>query len=69
MKKIKYNSDVDALLVELNDLPIDYAEQFEDLIIHYTKEGLPVLLEVLGAKKLSLNIFDSIVNNREVVFG
>lgn len=68
MKKIKYNSDVDILLIELNDSPIDYAEEFEDVIIHYTKDDIPVLLEVMDAKRLSFNLIDSIINNREVVY-
>ncbi len=68
MKRIKYSSDVDAVLVELNDSPIDYAEEFEDIIIHYTRSGEPVLLEFLDAKQLSVNLINSIVNNKEVVF-
>ena len=68
MKKIKYNSEVDILLIELNDLPIDYAEEYNEVIIHYSSDGHPVLLEVLEAKKLSLGMFDSIINNREVEF-
>jgi len=69
MKKIKYSSDVDAVLVELNDSPIDYAEEFEDIIIiHYSSSGEPVLLEFLDAKQLSMNLIDSNVNNREIVY-
>ncbi|MFH1051148.1 MAG: DUF2283 domain-containing protein [bacterium] len=68
MKKIKYDKDVDILLIELNDSPVDYAEESGDMIIHYSKEGTPVILEVMDAKKFSFNMFDSIINNREVSF-
>ena len=40
MKKIKYNRDVDALLVELSDKPIDYAEEEGQIIIHFAKESI-----------------------------
>lgn len=69
MKKIKYNGDVDILLIELNDSDIDYAEEYDDIIIHYSKDGVPVLIEALEAKKLSMNIFDSIINNKEILAG
>jgi hypothetical protein len=67
MKKINYSSDEDILTVELNDLPIDYAEESGDLIIHFSSDGIPVLLEVLSAKQLSFGMLDSIMNNREVI--
>ena len=68
MKRIKYDREVDILLIELNELPIDYAEEYDDMIIHFSNQNQPVLLEILGARKLSINMFDSMINNREVIF-
>ncbi len=33
MRKIRYSKDVDALLIELSDKPIDHAEEEGQLII------------------------------------
>lgn len=49
MRKIKYSKDVDALLVELSDKQIDYAEEEGQVIIHFSMDGEPVLLEILDS--------------------
>lgn len=69
MKKVKYNSEVDVLLIELSDKKIDYAEDKGQIIIHYSKEGEPVLLEIFDAKNFVLNTLSSVVKNEEVVLG
>jgi uncharacterized protein YuzE len=66
MRKIKYNRDVDALLVELSDKPIDYAEEQGQMIIHFSKDGEPVLLEILDAKDFILNSLSSVVKEKEI---
>ena len=48
---IKYNKQDDILIIELNDKPIDYAEQSGDLIVHFSPERDAVLLEFLDASK------------------
>jgi uncharacterized protein YuzE len=47
MKKIHYSKDVDALLIELSELPIAYAEEEGNMILHYSQDGKLVLIEVL----------------------
>ena len=49
MRKIKYSKDVDAFLIELPDKQIDYAEEEGQIIIHFSKDGEPVLLEILDS--------------------
>ena len=49
--KISYDRDVDILTIEISDGKIDYAEEAEPLIIHFSKEGKPVLLEILDASE------------------
>ncbi|MBI5407189.1 MAG: DUF2283 domain-containing protein [Nitrospirae bacterium] len=44
MRKIRYSKDVDALIVELSDKPIDYAEEEGQVIVHFSREGEPVLI-------------------------
>jgi hypothetical protein len=39
MKNIKYSKDVDALLIELSDKPIGYAEDDGQVILHYSDDN------------------------------
>ncbi|XGV97852.1 MAG: DUF2283 domain-containing protein [Leptolyngbya sp. BL-A-14] len=47
MKSIRYSKDVDALLVELSDEPISYAEDNGQVILHYSDDETIVLIEIL----------------------
>ena len=67
MTKVKYSKDVDALLIELSDKKIDYAEEKGQFIIHYSTEGEPVLLEILDAKDFLLNSLSSLIKEEEVI--
>jgi len=66
MRKIRYSKDVDALLVELSDKPIDYAQEEGQIIVHFTKEGEPVLLEILDARDFVLSSIASLLQEKEV---
>jgi len=67
MTKVKYSKDVDALIIELADKKIDYADNKGNIIIHYTVEDEPVLLEIFDAKEFLLNSFASMIKEKEVV--
>ena len=69
MKKIKYDKETDILMIEFSDKPIDYAEEEEQIIVHFTKNEEPVLLEILDAKEFIMNTLTSLVNDKEIVFG
>ncbi|HEY9703273.1 MAG TPA: DUF2283 domain-containing protein [Allocoleopsis sp.] len=65
MKKIRYSQDTDAMLIELSEGNIAYAEEEGQMILHYSNEGELVLIEILDVKdflgdknpiKLSTNI-------------
>ena len=49
--KLKYNKEDDVLMIELNNNPIDYAEQSGDLIVHFSPKREAVLLEILDASQ------------------
>lgn len=51
MKKIHYSNDVDALLIQLLDLPIAYAEDDGKFILHYSEDDRLVLIEILDLTK------------------
>ena len=64
--KVKYSKDIDALLIELSDKKIDYAEDKGQIIIHYSNDGDPVLLEIFDAKDFVLGTLTSVVNEKEI---
>lgn len=66
MSKIRYSKDVDILLIEFSDKPIDHAEESGPFIIHFSKEGESVLLEILEARDFLLNALSSLVREEEV---
>lgn len=51
MKKIRYSPDVDAMLIEISDGPIAYAEDEGNMILHYSSSGELVLIEILNVKQ------------------
>jgi len=67
MRKIRYSKDVDALVVELSDKPIDHAEEEGQIIIHFSKDNDPVLIEIFDAKEFLLNSFTSVFKEKETV--
>ncbi len=66
MRKIKYSKDVDVLLIEVSDRPIDYAEEEGQIIVHFTKDGEPVLLEILNAREFMMSSLTSLLEEREI---
>lgn len=49
--KFRYDKQDDVLMIWLSKERVDYAEQAKDLIIHFSKENKPVLVEILDASK------------------
>jgi hypothetical protein len=49
--KIRYDQEDDILTYEVSDDPIDYAEEMGQVIVHFTKDSKPVLLEILNAEE------------------
>lgn len=47
--KMKYDREKDILLIELNDGKVDHAEESENIIMHFSEDKKPVLLEILDA--------------------
>lgn len=52
MNKISYNKNVDALLIELSNEAIAYAENEEDVILHYSQDDKLILVEILDFRRL-----------------
>jgi hypothetical protein len=48
---VRYSPKEDILMYDISGDPIDYAEEMDSVIVHFTKTGKPVLLEILDASK------------------
>lgn len=49
--KIKYESEDDVLNIWLSRKPIDFAEDDNGVITHYTEDREPVYIEILDASR------------------
>ncbi|CAG1005516.1 MAG: hypothetical protein MPEBLZ_03991 [Candidatus Methanoperedens nitroreducens] len=49
--KISYNRKNDILIYEVSEEPIDYAQEVGPIIVHFSKKGKPVLMEILDASE------------------
>ncbi len=49
--KISYEPEADVLTWEITAQPIDFAKEVGNVIVHFTKNSVPVLIEVLEASK------------------
>lgn len=49
--KISYEPEADVLMWEITNKPIDYAKEIGDVVVHFTKNNMPVLIEILEASK------------------
>ncbi len=47
--KVKYYEDADLLSLRISKEPYFEATQNGDVIVHYSKDGEPVLIEILNA--------------------
>lgn len=54
MKKISYSKDADALLIELSEDPIAYANEEGQAILHYSQDEKLVLVEILDFRSFML---------------
>lgn len=50
--KVSYNRESDVLLIRVSDAKVDYAEEMGPIIVHFSKDGKPVLLEILDASEV-----------------
>lgn len=48
-QKFRYDKEDNALMIWFSKEPVDYAEQEKNLIVHFSKENKPVLMEILDA--------------------
>lgn len=49
--KINYEPEADVLTYEITNQSIDYAREIGNIVVHFTKNNIPVLVEILEATK------------------
>lgn len=49
--KISYEPEADVLMWELNKKPIESAQEIGNLVVHFNKNHVPVLVELLEASR------------------
>lgn len=54
--KIRYNREMDIATIEISPKKIDHAQEAQNIIIHFSKEDEPVLLEILDASEFLARI-------------
>ena len=47
--KVSYEPEADVMSWEMSTQPIDYAEEAGNFVVHYSKNHIPVLVEILEA--------------------
>ena len=63
--RIKYYSDADALDIWISDEKRDYGEEAgEEMVLHYTKEGKLVKIELLDASKTVIDFLEAILSQK-----
>jgi hypothetical protein len=49
--KIRYDREEDIVTFDVSSENIDYAEEIGPIIVHFSKQAKPVLLEILDASE------------------
>ena len=49
--KVRYNREMDIATIEINPKKIDHAQEAKNIIIHFSKDDEPVLLEIFDASR------------------
>ena len=48
---MSYEPEADVLRIEASIKPIDYATEIGNMVVHFSKNGIPVYFEILEATK------------------
>jgi len=49
--RFSYEPEADVLAWEISGMPINYAKEIGNIVVHFTKNNIPVLVEILEASK------------------
>ena len=63
--KVRYSRGEDVLIIELSDEKVDYAEEMGPIIVHFTNDGRPVILEILDASEFIAELSKAAMRAKE----
>ena len=63
---VSYEPEADVLTWEITDKPIDYAKEVDRMVVHFTKDNTPVLVEILQASKF-LSRANTLLKKRKIL--
>lgn len=65
--KASYDRDADALLIHVGRGRVDHAEEMGPFVIHFTKRGKPLLIEILDASEVLSNLARVTMRSKKAV--
>jgi len=65
--KASYDRSADALLIHVGRGKVDYAEEMGPFVIHFTKRGKPLLIEILDASEVLSNLTKVTMRSKKTV--
>ncbi len=61
--KISYEPEADVLMWEITNKPVDYAKEIGNVVVHFTKNNMPVLIEILEASRFLARVKNLVKEN------
>jgi len=65
--KVSYDRNSGTLLIHANRGKVDHAEEMGPFIIHFTKRGKPLLIEILDASEVLSNLTRLTMRSKKAV--
>ena len=65
--KASYDRDADALLIHVGRGKVDHAEEMGPFVIHFTRRGKPLLIEILDASEVLSNLAKVTMRSKKAV--
>lgn len=66
--RVRYDRAKDILLLEVSHKKIDFAEEVGPIIVHFSKERHPVMLEILDASEFLTRLTTATIKTKEDKF-
>lgn len=62
--RVRYDREMDIAMIELSFKKIDHAQESSNIIIHFSKDDEPVLLEILDASKFITDVTRATIKSK-----
>jgi len=66
--RVKYDPEANVLLLVFEEKGIlDHAEEVKDIIVHYSKEGKILMIEILNASKIVPKLVEALAEKEATI--